>query len=146
MIALVASKLVLVGVAALIFVSLVTFVYFILCANKFVRTVKTLSGTDDEITRRMTDLVKIVCIQASVALILASIATVAFTTSMIGQEERLAPGDFNVAILFRDASVMSALYLFTIIAWYVNSVIEGAFLTDDHQFLCYLFALWDEKN
>lgn len=146
MIILSATNYVVTGTVVIVIFTFVTSGYFLYSAVKFVKAMKTLSATENEIVRVTTQLVTRTCLQISFALILACLLGVAYFVADLGKEERLAPGDFNYALVLKNSVELIGLYLLTVTAWYVNSVTEGPVLADQWSHLCCVFGIWDRKN
>lgn len=141
-----ATGFVFLGSYLIIFFTVFILVYFIYSVINFVKVMKTLSATENEIVRKTTQLVKNTYLQASIALGVIFIGTIAYSTTLINLDSNIAPGDFNHVFLLRTITELGGLYLLTVIAWYVNSVTEGVIMADDWHMLCCVFKYWDSKN
>lgn len=141
-----ATGFVVTGTFVIVFFSFLTSAYFLYSAVKFVKAINRLSATDNEIVKITTNLVTNTCFQISFGLILTSLLGVTYFFSALSFEEVLAPGDFNYILFIRNLTELTGLYLFTVTAWYINSVTEGPVLADQCFFLCCIFKVWDRKN
>lgn len=141
-----AARYLVASIALVVVITTIASIVLIVFSIKFVKTVKSITTYENKQVEDMVKLVRRICILASSCTVTIGLSFLVYRGLDNGIEERHAPGDFNHVLFVQHLGVFFSLIYVTLLAWYVNSVTEGAIMADICPYLCFVFRLWDRKN